>query len=377
MIKFRIFLIFGTRPELIKLWVLIKLLQDQKDFIELIVINTNQHKDLLRPFLKFFNIEPNHSLHINISGSLPDLISTVTEQLESLYRKYSPNLTLVQGDTASTYAGAFASFLNKVPVFHIEAGLRSGDSSSPFPEEMLRKIVTQFASKHFAPTAESKMNLLNENVIEKDIFVVGNTGIDSLRKISQMKIEDYDKLPKKIMSFVQSNQSKVYVTIHRRENFFIFPDLIINAIKSLSSCDEQCIFLIPIHPNGIFTKRNIKDLKSLSNVILCNPLDYAQSILVMRSADVIWSDSGGLQEEAPYFKTPLLILRNQTERPEAISNTQNILIGNNVDQLIDKTIIFCRSNNKGIKNFDNAINFFGDGYSSRRILDTILSQFGI
>ncbi|MDI1323219.1 MAG: UDP-N-acetylglucosamine 2-epimerase (non-hydrolyzing) [Algoriphagus sp.] len=367
----KIAFIIGTRPELIKVAPIIWALK--KTDISFDVVNTAQHKDLLEPYWKTFNIEPTHILDVMVSGqNLASLTSRAISQIQNYLDNVSvkPTIILAQGDTTTVMASSMVSFYNDIKFAHIEAGLRSFDFYNPFPEEYNRRIASITANFHFCPTSISQNNLLNEGILENKIFVVGNTVVDSLSKVSNSN--DFDQTPwvNKLLERVNCFENVVLITCHRRENHGDNLIEIIESISQLAKENSLDLFLWPLHPNPNVKQKILgSDLSKLENVILTGPLEYLDILKVLNIAFCAISDSGGIQEEAPSFNTPVLVLRETTERPEGVTSGVAFLVG------ADKKKITSKFNDlkKHKIYFDR--NPYGDGQASEKIVDILLNDF--
>lgn len=322
----KIFVVYGTRPELIKVAPLILKLRAIGN-AELTVVSTGQHKEMLNSLESLFEISPDVSLDLMTTNqTVNSVVSKVIGSVDELIQKNRPDLVFVQGDTATVLGTAMACYYAKVKVAHIEAGLRSFDLNHPFPEEFNRKVVSIFADYNFAPTQLSADNLLNEGVDKCKVFVTGNTVIDALKILSQKS--DLKSSVKKI----------ILVTAHRRENHGEGMIHICNAIKALLTLRSDVEFIWPLHPNPNVKDAVLSQMKGLEGISFTEPMDYVTLISTMKSAYLIWTDSGGIQEEAPSFRKPLLVLREVTERPEVISSGFGELTGTNSDKIIAATL---------------------------------------
>ena len=362
----KVLVLFGTRPEAIKLAPVIHELR--KKHFQTIVVSSNQHKQLLLPFLETLEIDTDFDLDVMRNNQSPtDVCSRVMAKLDKILAKQKPDLILVQGDTTTTLAGAMAGFYRRIPVGHVEAGLRSGNLMSPFPEEMNRRLVSQIASFHFAATEKNRRNLLAEDVPSEKVFVTGNPVVDSLKSmLKNLKVDPA------ITQLIKDTEGKkrLLLTTHRRESFG--PTMTAN-LKVIGDFVEKrknvCLFF-PVHPNP-----NVKNIaKSIlggrERIFLLEPLDYSDFLAIMKSAWLILSDSGGVQEEAPTLGKPLLVLRENTERPEAIRSGVAKLVGSSpgsLKQFLEENY----SVETWIKSIKEVANPFGDGKSAARIVKII------
>ena len=361
--------IIGTRPELIKVFPIINYLK-KINYKNYKIVATGQHKDLLKSYWSVFNITPDYHLDIikkgqNLTQLTAKAIVGIDQLLADIENSFKPDIIIAQGDTTTVMASSMVSFYNNIEFAHVEAGLRSFNIKHPFPEEFNRKVAGITAGYHFSPTTTSKQNLLNENTSESIIHVVGNTVIDTLQYFIKTQALNEHTFLNKSLHNIESNC--VLVTCHRRENHLQLNNLI-EAIDFLSSKNENLTFIWPVHPNP-----NVKDkvlnskIKNKPNVIITDPLEYLDLIKVLSISKKVISDSGGIQEEAPTFKVPVLILRETTERPEAVEIGISKLVGMNKDLIIEA---FNNFNPQFDVEFENP---YGDGQSSKRIIETILS----
>lgn len=375
MIK-KILLVFGTRPEAIKMAPLVKALENELS-IESRVCVTAQHREMLDQVLDMFDIKPDYDLDIMKPGQdLFDITSEVLSGLKSVLDDFNPNLVLVHGDTTTTSTASLAAFYNKIKVGHIEAGLRTGNIYSPWPEEVNRQITGILASYHFTPTLENAHNLLKENKNSKDIVVTGNTTIDALLFVLD-KIDNSVELQKKInLKFkienliLNNNRKIILVTGHRRENFGKGFVNICEALKMLALNNPEIDIVYPVHLNPNVQQPVKKFLSNIGNIYLIAPLQYENFIYLMNKSYLILTDSGGIQEEAPSLGKPVLVMRDTTERPEALeagtvklvgTNSQTII--NEVQNLLDNTIEYTK--------MSKSYNPYGDGKACAKIIKFI------
>lgn len=363
--KYLVTVIIGTRPEAIKLSPLIKKFRTNNSF-KVRVVLTGQHKELVKQVLDIFNIKPDLNLNLmNSKQSLHYITIKTIQGIENELKNYRPNLVIVQGDTTTAFAGALTSFYEKIPVGHIEAGLRTDNIYDPFPEEVNRRIISQFATLHFAPTKISENNLINSG-IKKEVFLTGNTVIDALLMVS--------KNIHKLKSLEDNNNFRyILLTVHRRENRGEKLKNIAKGILSILEKFKDVKFLIPMHPNPEVKKPIIEYLGNESKVILCESLDYLDIVSAMKNCYFIMTDSGGIQEEAPSLGKPVLILRDTTERPEGIDSGTAKLIGTSSKNIFleaEKLL----SDKKIYDAMSKAINPFGDGKASERIVKACLNK---
>ena len=370
--KKNIMCVFGTRPEAIKMAPLIKKLKNNQNF-KVTVVVTAQHREMLDQVLSLFDIKTDYDLDIMTNKqSLSDITARVLKGLEKIYKKEKPDLVLVHGDTSTTFVGALSSFYNKIEVAHIEAGLRTRNKYSPFPEEINRHLTGVLADLHFAPTESTYNNLRKENVSKNKIFITGNTVIDALYEIKDPDFE-FSQSDLKNINF---NKNKVLLlTSHRRENLGKPMENIFKAVKNLIKKNKDLEVVFPVHLNPKVKNLANKHLQNVDRIHLIEPLDYKPFINLMDRSDLILTDSGGIQEEAPSLAKPVLVLRDTTERPEAVKAGTVKMVGT------DQNIIFNEAqkllnNNNYYKKMAEAINPYGDGKASERITKYLLYKFG-
>lgn len=369
--EIKVITVFGTRPEAIKMAPLVKELEKRPE-IKSIVAVTAQHRDMLDQVLNIFDIKPDYDLNImKQRQTLTDITANVLTGLYDITNKEKPDIVLVHGDTTTTFAGALAAFYNQVPVGHIEAGLRTYDKYSPFPEEMNRKMTTSIATLHFAPTIMNKNNLLKENINEEDIFITGNTVIDALKTTVRDDFEFSDEAVRKL----DFSKKVIVVTAHRRENLGEPLKNICRALKRLSQdFKDEVEIVYPVHLNPAVREVAFDILGNIENVHLIEPLDVCQLHNLMARSYMILTDSGGLQEEAPSLGKPVLVLRHETERPEAIAAGTVKLAGVIEDDiyLMAKTLL---TDKETYDQMAHAVNPYGDGKASERSVDAIIYRF--
>ena len=367
--KKKIILAFGTRPEAIKFAPIYSLLKKHKDF-EPVVCITSQHKELLKQVLDFFDIKVDHDLSLmKENQDLNELNASIIEGFNKILSKSNPDYVLVQGDTNSAMSCALASFYKNIKVGHIEAGLRTYNKLSPFPEEVNRCLISQIANYHFAPTTTAKNNLLAEGINHDLISVTGNTVIDALM-MSLKKLEI--KNPLDLDDHERLNKNKILITLHRRENFGISHKDILEGINFLSDKFKKFRFIFPVHPNPNIREQVTKTLGLNKNIEIINPLDYGSFLKELSESYLVISDSGGIQEEAPSFKIPVLVTRETTERPEGVTNGTSILISSK-ESLIENFSSIVNNKDEYLR-IGNISNPFGDGNASKRIIEKINEQ---
>ena len=361
----KILIIIGTRPEAIKMAPLILRLRQDLD-VEVCV--TGQHREMLDQILKLFQIIPDYDLNLmKPNQNLANLTCEVLNGVTHVLKQEEFNWVLVQGDTTSTMAGAMAAFFQKVPVGHVEAGLRTYDMESPFPEELNRQVTSKMALLHFAPTAESKQNLLKEGFSENNVSITGNTVIDALYWVLEHSTPLDLALP------IDLQQSRmILVTGHRRENFGEGFQQICEALQTiaLQQPDVQIVYPVHLNPNVLEPVNRI--LSNLQNIHLLEPLEYPQFVHLMNQSALILTDSGGVQEEAPSLGKPVLVMRDTTERPEAVQAGTVKLVGANQRTIVDETIRLL-NDSEAYRKMAFAHNPYGDGTASNKIMDALMS----
>lgn len=370
----KIFIIFGTRPEAIKMAPVYLQLKKNRYF-DCKIIVTAQHRQMLDQVMDFFEMKADYDLNIMKSNQdLYDVTTNVLLGLRSIFANDRPDLVLVHGDTSTSFAASLAAYYQKIDVAHIEAGLRTGNIYSPFPEEMNRKLTADIAKLHFAPTEISKRNLLDESIGEGSIFVTGNTVIDALflavSKIDQS--QSYVKEKEYIDQF--DSRRIVLITGHRRENFGSGFLNICTAIRKLAERNAEVVFIYPVHLNPNVQKPVNDILANIQNVKLINPLDYEPFVYAMNKSFLILTDSGGIQEEAPSLGKPVLVMRDTTERPEAIAAGTVKLVGTDMEKII-QTVQDLLDNVNAYNDMKSSKNPYGDGKASERIEVEIMRYF--
>jgi UDP-N-acetylglucosamine 2-epimerase (non-hydrolysing) len=360
--------IFGTRPEIIKLAPVILELKKFPNDYNVIIVNTEQQKELSNQTLSYFGLKADYNLDcMRENQSLSSVQARILTSLDKVYSEDKIDATIVQGDTMTVLCGALTSFYHKIPVFHVEAGLRSYDIFEPFPEEVMRQMTSRVADLHFAPTWVNKEALLKENIEESKIHVVGNTVIDALFCLSDEIVEQSRKFY--IEKNIPINDNLVLITAHRRENHGERIDRIIDAIKFLAEKYTDHSFVIPVHPNPNVHDKIHSRLGKLKNVHLLEPLDYPNLVYLMKHAKLILTDSGGIQEEAPSFACPTLVMRYETERKEGIEAGVSKLVGADYDKIVEESEKIL-SKDKFATRLQTK-NPYGDGNASKRIEDIL------
>tara|TARA_Y100001954_G_C15828143_1_gene613291 strand:- start:4408 stop:5526 length:1119 start_codon:yes stop_codon:yes gene_type:complete len=364
----RILIVFGTRPEAIKMAPVIKKLDENKDNFDYRVCVTAQHREMLDQVLNFFDINVDYDLDLmKPNQNLSSLTSLILEKIRYVFDDYNPSIVLVHGDTTTTMACSLSAFYHGSILCHVEAGLRTNNKFSPYPEEINRRITSVLADYHFSPTQKSKDNLLNENINSDSIIVTGNTVIDALF-IAQKKVHGINnKFTQDIIKFT-NDFDIILITIHRRENHGENLINICTAILELAMEFTDKFFVYPVHMNPKVSIPVKEKLAGIKNIILIDPLKYQDFIWLMNKSKLIITDSGGIQEEAPSLGKPVLVVRDTTERPEAISVGTVILVGTNKSKIIDESKKLL--NNKSIYDKMTRLhNPYGDGKASERIID--------
>ena len=367
--------IFGTRPEAIKMAPIIKQLETHHHFNNKICV-TGQHQQMLKSVLDLFEIIPDFNLEVmEINQDLSKLTAKILVRLAEMFKHYQPHLVLVHGDTTTTLAATLSAYYHHIPVAHIEAGLRTGNINSPWPEEANRKLAGALAAVHFAPTTNSRLNLLREGVPKETIFVTGNTVIDALLEMNN-KIEREPGLYRKLREsfpFLSQHRKMLLVTGHRRENFGQGFKRICQALVEISQQFPDVDIVYPVHLNPNVQQKVNPMLKDIQTIYLIPPVDYLQFVYLMKTAYLILTDSGGIQEEAPALGKPVLVMREATERPEAIAAGTAKLVGTNVGKILHHVRellmdVDCYQQMSGAKNP------YGNGTASKQIIQIISEQ---
>lgn len=372
--KIKVMTVFGTRPEAIKMAPVVLELAKHPDKITPVVAVTAQHREMLDQVLNLFDIKPDHDLDIMAAGqTLFDITTRAMKGLDKVMQEEKPDLVLVHGDTTTTFAGALAAYYHQVAVGHVEAGLRTGNKYSPFPEEMNRKLTGSIADLHFAPTTTSESNLLQENVDTDGIFVTGNTVIDALHKTVRDDFKFEDEL---LQNIDFANKRIVLVTTHRRENLGEPMRHVYKALRQIVEEMDDVEVVFPVHKNPKVREVVQEELGGMSKVHLIDPLDYEPFANLMHRSYLILTDSGGVQEEAPALGKPVLVLRDTTERPEAVEAGTVKLIGTDRDVVYSEAVKLL-TDKAEYNRMAGACNPYGDGQASRRIIEAILYHYGL
>ena len=371
--KLRVMAVFGTRPEAIKMAPVVLELKKHTDFIEPIVAVTAQHREMLDQVLALFALKPDYDLDIMAAGqTLYDITGRSLTGLKTVLEEAKPDIVLVHGDTTTTFVGALASFYSQIPVGHVEAGLRTGRKDSPFPEEMNRRLTGAIADWHFAPTTTAEANLLAENVKPETIFVTGNTVIDALKATVKA---DYQFTDPVLAAAIARGRRLVLVTTHRRENLGEPMRHVYQALRQLLEAHDDIEIIFPVHRNPKVREVVEAELGGLDRVNLIEPLDYEPFANLMARASLVMTDSGGIQEEAPALGKPVLVLRDTTERPEAVDAGTVALVGTGREAVFD-TAHKLLSDKAAYAAMSEACNPYGDGLASERIVAFLLQRYG-
>ena len=371
--KLKVMTIFGTRPEAIKMAPLVKELEKEEE-LESIVAVTAQHREMLDQVLELFAINPDYDLDIMKAGqSLTEISVRVLEGLEKVLKEVQADLVLVHGDTSTTFLAALAAFYQQIKIGHVEAGLRTYNKYSPFPEEMNRQLAGVLADLHFAPTAAARENLLKENIPAGRIFVTGNTVIDALLQTVR---EDY-RFNDDILDGIDfAGRKVILLTAHRRENLGQPMEEIFKAVRRLVEENPELELVFPVHLNPAVRQVATAVLGNMDRVHLIEPLDYEPFVNLMARCYLVLTDSGGIQEEAPGLGKPVLVLRNTTERPEAIAAGTVRLVGTDAEKIYQAATELIRDEEEYAR-MANAVNPYGDGQAARRIVRRIKYEFGL
>ena len=371
--KLRLMTVFGTRPEAIKMCPLVLEMHKYPEYIEPIVAVTAQHREMLDQVLELFRIKPDYDLNIMASGqTLYDITTRALNGLKEVIEDAKPDMVLVHGDTTTTFAGALAAFYAQVPIGHVEAGLRTGNKYSPYPEEMNRKLTGSIADMHFAPTSTSKENLLKENVNPEALMVTGNTVIDALQTTVKANYEFADAEFNKI--FARGNRL-ILMTTHRRENLGEPMRNVYKALRKVLETHADVEAIFPVHKNPKVREIVQEELGGLEKVHLIEPMDYEPFANLMGKVDIVLTDSGGIQEEAPALGKPVLVLRDTTERPEAVDAGTVKLVGTGYEDVLREANLLL-DDPAHYKKMAEAANPYGDGKACERIIRAILQKKG-
>jgi len=365
----KILFILGTRPEGIKLAPLyLEMLKFPKDF-DAKICSTGQHKEMLDQVFDFFDIKADYSLNImRPNQTLATITEAALSGIDKVLDEFKPDVVIVQGDTTTAFVGALAAFYRSIKIAHVEAGLRTGDIHTPFPEEANRVMISRIADYHFSPTGISVSNLLNESVDPKLIYKVGNTVTDAILIASD--IVRQDKTIGEVFQDIDFSKKVILITAHRRENLGEGMENISSAIKELSNRDDVEI-IFPVHLNPRVRDVMYKKLGGTRNIHLCDPLNYAKLVWVMNKSYLVLTDSGGIQEEAPSLGKPVLVMRESTERPEGIEAGTASLVGTDKSLIVSKTNKLLDNTDEIYTKMAHAINPYGNGNCSKKIIDIL------
>lgn len=367
--KIKVLSIFGTRPEAIKMAPLVKELQKREE-IDAKVLLTAQHREMLDSVMELFDLEADHDLDIMKSGqSITDITSRVLYGVESVLQEEKPDLVLVHGDTTTTFASALAAFYQKIPVGHIEAGLRTGNMYSPYPEEMNRCLTTRIAEYYFCPTQNNYQNLVDENVSTEHLYITGNTVIDALLSV----IKDDYRFDEEALNELKPEERLLLLTCHRRENWGERMENIFKAVNRITEKHSDIKVVFPMHLNPIVRNAAYAILGDNPKVILTEPMDYEPFANLIAKSVLVMTDSGGIQEEAPALGKPVVVLRTETERPEAVAAGTVKVVGVEQDAVfaaVDELL----SDDAAYEKMAKAVNPYGDGTASKQIVDHIIQN---
>ncbi|WP_407331007.1 non-hydrolyzing UDP-N-acetylglucosamine 2-epimerase [Enterovibrio sp. 27052020O] len=372
MTKKRILTIFGTRPEAIKMAPLVSMLSKDCRFDAKCCV-TGQHREMLDQVLDLFDIVPDYDLKLmSVGQTLNDITSRILLELKPVLEEFKPDIVLVHGDTATTFAASLAAYYQKIEIGHVEAGLRTGNIYSPWPEEGNRKLTGALTKYHFAPTEVSKQNLIQENFNEEYIYVTGNTVIDALLWVKD-KIKNENQILNKLkasFSYVDEEKDIILVTGHRRENFGVGFERICTALSIIAKKNKNVQIIYPLHLNPNVREPVTRILQGIENIKLIEPQEYLPFIYLMTKSKIILTDSGGIQEEAPSLGKPVLVMRDTTERPEAIDAGTVKLVGTDIENIVS-SINELLTNEEEYKKMSFAHNPYGDGLACQRIIESL------
>ncbi len=371
--QIKVLMVFGTRPEAIKMAPLVKEIKSRED-IECRVLVSAQHREMLDSVLSLFEIIPDYDLNIMQHGqSITDITSRVMYGVEKVLEEYTPDILLVHGDTTTSFAAGLAAFYKKIPVGHVEAGLRTDNIYSPYPEEMNRRLTGRIANFHFAPTISNKDNLVKENVSTRDIIITGNTVIDALLWVTNQNYS-FDNDAVKNIDF--ETNKVILLTCHRRENWGEPMRRIFEAALKIVDENPSTHLIFPMHMNPVVRDMAKEILGGHPRISLIEPLDYQPFANLMAKSYIIMTDSGGVQEEAPALGKPVVVLREETERPEAVEAGTVRVVGTSTDKIY-RVCSRLLTDAAFYETMANSVNPYGDGKASKRITDSILLRFGV
>ncbi len=367
--KIKVVSVFGTRPEAIKMAPLVKELEKHKDKIESKVLITAQHREMLDQVLDIFEITPDYDLNLMKHGqTITDITSGVLKGVEDILKEYKPDLVLVHGDTTTTFSAALAAFYQKIAVGHVEAGLRTGNIYSPYPEEMNRMLTGRLATYHYAPTTSNQKNLLAENVDQEKIIITGNTVIDALYYVTE---KDYEFELEALNKIDFESEKVILLTCHRRENWGKPMENIFAAVKIIAEKYPDSRVIFPMHKNPLVRDTAVKIMGDTKNITLIEPLEYQPFAKLMSKSHIILTDSGGIQEEAPGLGKPVIVLRTETERPEAVEAGTVKVAGVETDKIVS-FVSELMDSQEAYEKMAKSVNPYGDGKAAIRIVQNII-----
>jgi UDP-N-acetylglucosamine 2-epimerase (non-hydrolysing) len=371
--RFRVAVVLGTRPEAIKMAPVIRALRDRPDLFAVVVIATSQQREMLVQAMAAMAISPDVDLGLtHANRTLAEFTAQAMLALTQCFADLKPDLLLVQGDTSTVAAAALAAFYQGLPIGHVEAGLRSGDMHRPFPEEANRRIASVVTDLHFAPTAQARDNLLREGIPARDVVITGNTVVDALAGVPPRP--EFDEPALTALPWHQLRT--LLVTVHRRENLGDSLHGLCQAFTRILTKHPDVQIVFPVHLNPRVREVVFRDLRNLPRMVLLDPISYPDLLEVMRRSYLVLSDSGGIQEEAPSMRKPILILRSVTERPEVVEAGFGRLVGTDPDIVVSATSLLL-SDEAACRRMITGVNPFGDGHAAERIVDAIIRRFGL
>ena len=368
----KVMLVYGTRPEAIKLAPLVAAMRDDERFNPIVIV-TGQHREMLDQVHEFFGIVPDEDLDIHAPGqTLTQITNRSLQGVGQAIEAYRPDAVVVQGDTTSAFAAALAAFYHEIPVLHVEAGLRTGNISSPFPEEANRRLISQVTALHLCPTTTSRDNLLRESTDPQTVRVTGNTVIDALLVAVDRRVPPPDE---NLMAALEDvSRRVVLVTAHRRESWGEPMRAIGRAVTRLAEQHPEVLFVLPIHRNPRVREALLPQIAGHSNIVWCDPLEYGAFCALIDRCDVVLTDSGGVQEEAPALSKPVLVMRDNTERPEAVAFGVAELVGTDEDRIVERVSTLL-TDEAAYAAMAQAANPYGDGHACKRILAATAALF--
>lgn len=371
--KIKIMAICGTRPDTVKMAPIVNDLKKRSDKVDLTLVVTGQHKEMLEQVLRAFDLHPDHDLKVMAyKQTLTQLSVRILQGLDDIITDTNPDLVLAQGDTSTTFVASLAAFYHKIPFGHVEAGLRTDNKYDPFPEEMNRRLTGVIADLHFAPTDTAKKNLLREGISPESIYITGNTVIDALLSISA---QDYDFEDPELAAAIKSNRL-ILMTAHRRENWGEPMERICKSVVRIVDENPDVSVLFPVHKNPVVRETVYPILEGKERIILTEPPDYVPFVHLIKHSYMVLTDSGGVQEEAPSLGKPVVVLRETTERPEGVEAGNAKLVGTDVQNIVSTTNDLLR-NNASYQAMSQVRNPYGDGNAAQKIWDAIAGRFGL